>query len=152
MLLLRGNHVINNRDLSIIVCTECKKSWSYHINTSCKKKYDTNFSKSPVCVYITMFHMKMETTYPFNVVHLHWHIRNIYHLYLLITSYNMMPSLVLCNLFALGIEPGAFVKRMFTYSLCHHCMLRIESTQSIMMHDSSFSYSPCHSPNTEHHD
>jgi len=45
------NHVINNKDLSIIVCTECKKSWSYHVNLACKKKYDRNISKPPVCVY-----------------------------------------------------------------------------------------------------
>jgi len=45
------NHVMNNKDLSIIVCNECKKSWRHHINTSCKKKYDKNISKPPACVH-----------------------------------------------------------------------------------------------------
>jgi len=45
------NHVMNDKDVSIMVCTECKKIWSYHINPSCKNKYDKNISKPPMCVH-----------------------------------------------------------------------------------------------------
>ena len=45
------NHVNNNRYLSIIVFTKCKKIWGYHINPACKKKYDRKFSKLPERVH-----------------------------------------------------------------------------------------------------
>ena len=47
----RKTHVTNNRDLSIRVCTECKKIWSYYINLACNKKYDIHISNPPICVH-----------------------------------------------------------------------------------------------------
>ena len=54
---------MNNTALSIIVCTDCKKSWSYHINTSCKNNYDRNISKPPVCVHCNVPHEDREIIY-----------------------------------------------------------------------------------------
>ena len=42
-------HVIDNTDLSVIVCTECKKNWSYHVKPTCKRNYEKSNSNPPVC-------------------------------------------------------------------------------------------------------
>ena len=40
---------MNNAKLSGIVCTKCKKNWSYHMKSTCKNKYEQINSTAPVC-------------------------------------------------------------------------------------------------------
>ena len=75
-------HVLDNSTLSIIVCHECKKSWSYQINLDCKRKYDRKFSNpNPLVCVNWNVPQEYRGNILFNVVHLHWLIHLLYHLY-----------------------------------------------------------------------
>ena len=73
-------HVINNKNASVIACTECKKNWNYHVKPTCKNKY-TKIIANTLCAKTVMLSIEKERTYPLNVVYLQLLYRNMYHLY-----------------------------------------------------------------------
>ena len=63
-------HNSNNKIVSVTVCTECNRNWSYHMIPGCKNKYEKIIAIS-LCVKTAKFLTEKETTYPFNVVYLY---------------------------------------------------------------------------------
>ena len=61
--LVCGGEQFDNETVSVTVCTECNKNYSYHIKPGCKNKYEKNNSNPPVCENCNAPHGERDNIY-----------------------------------------------------------------------------------------